>query len=287
MVTARAVRGKKGDVVLRLPNGKIAFPLDFKPVEGEWYDVDVVEERERFARVVLHRHVPRLETREPGAGEYWRVEVVCERCGRRLYGWYPGLDEWYERQYVPEEVRRFVEAELVRRFGVSLRDVARRNLELKRRIEEVRRAREEMRERVSEFLSNLKRHRDEPIEVYESERYWYIVRGIVKEPRRYCANRVCAKRCVCYRWEEEPGEAEVERIDKRTLRSEVIRLPVREVRWKEEEGFGEEPYRRLEIVWPEPVEWRLLNKYDEDLKPVSDLAWSAYEEWARNIEKSS
>jgi len=31
---ARAVRGKKGDVVLRLPNGKIALPLDFQPQEG-------------------------------------------------------------------------------------------------------------------------------------------------------------------------------------------------------------------------------------------------------------
>ena len=54
---ARGARGRKGDIILELENGKIAFPRGFKPQEWEWYTVEV-EDRGRYAIAYLHQHVP-------------------------------------------------------------------------------------------------------------------------------------------------------------------------------------------------------------------------------------
>jgi len=58
VVRARGVRGRRGDIILELENGKIAFPRDFTPREWEWYDVEIVDDRGRYAFVRLHRHKP-------------------------------------------------------------------------------------------------------------------------------------------------------------------------------------------------------------------------------------
>jgi hypothetical protein len=57
-VQAKARRGRKGpnDIIFVLPNGKIAFPRGFTPREGEWYDVEVIEDRGKYAFVRLHSH---------------------------------------------------------------------------------------------------------------------------------------------------------------------------------------------------------------------------------------
>jgi hypothetical protein len=66
---AQGIRGKRGDIILRLSNGKIAFPRGFTPREGEWYLVEILEERDRYAIVKLHQHT----TGETG---------ICLKCGR-------------------------------------------------------------------------------------------------------------------------------------------------------------------------------------------------------------
>ena len=58
VMKARGVRGRRGDVILELENGKIALPQDFKPQEWEWYLVEVVSDRGRYAIVRLHQHDP-------------------------------------------------------------------------------------------------------------------------------------------------------------------------------------------------------------------------------------
>ena len=55
IVRARGVRGRRGDVILELENGKIALPRDFVPREWEWYTVEV-EDRGRYAIAYLHQH---------------------------------------------------------------------------------------------------------------------------------------------------------------------------------------------------------------------------------------
>jgi len=57
VVRAKGIRGRRGDIILELENGKIAFPKDFTPKEWEWYLVEV-EDRGRYALAWLHRHRP-------------------------------------------------------------------------------------------------------------------------------------------------------------------------------------------------------------------------------------
>jgi hypothetical protein len=57
VVRARGIRGRRGDIILELENGKIAFPRDFVPKEWEWYLVEI-EDRGRYAFAWLHRHSP-------------------------------------------------------------------------------------------------------------------------------------------------------------------------------------------------------------------------------------
>lgn len=66
---ARGVRGRKGDVILELPDGRIALPRGFTPREWEWYDVEILEDRGRYVTVRLHSHV---------VGE----SGLCVKCGR-------------------------------------------------------------------------------------------------------------------------------------------------------------------------------------------------------------
>jgi len=58
VVRARGIRGRRGDVILELEGGKIGLPRDFAPQEWEWYYVEVVDDRDRYAIVRLHRHKP-------------------------------------------------------------------------------------------------------------------------------------------------------------------------------------------------------------------------------------
>ena len=55
---ARGIRGKKGDIILELPGGKIGLPRGFTPREWEWYDVEIIEDRGNYAFVRLHHHRP-------------------------------------------------------------------------------------------------------------------------------------------------------------------------------------------------------------------------------------
>jgi hypothetical protein len=73
IVRAQARRGRKGpdDIILLLPNGKIAFPRGFTPREWEWYDVELLEDRDRYAVVRLHQH---------SVGE----SGICVACGRTV-----------------------------------------------------------------------------------------------------------------------------------------------------------------------------------------------------------
>ncbi len=57
-VRARGVKGRRGDVVLELPGGKIGLPRGFIPREWEWYDVEIIEDRGNYAFVRLHHHRP-------------------------------------------------------------------------------------------------------------------------------------------------------------------------------------------------------------------------------------
>jgi hypothetical protein len=70
IVYAQAVKGRKGpnDIILRLPNGKIALPRGFTPQEGEWYLIEI-EDRGNYAIAQLHNHI---------VGE----TGICLRCKR-------------------------------------------------------------------------------------------------------------------------------------------------------------------------------------------------------------
>jgi hypothetical protein len=57
-VLARGVKGKKGDIILELPGGKVGLPRGFTPREWEWYDVEIIEDRGNYAFVRLHHHRP-------------------------------------------------------------------------------------------------------------------------------------------------------------------------------------------------------------------------------------
>jgi len=58
VLRARGIRGRKGDIILELEDGRIGLPRDFTPQEWEWYLVEVVDDRGRYAIVRLHRHSP-------------------------------------------------------------------------------------------------------------------------------------------------------------------------------------------------------------------------------------
>jgi len=265
----RAVRGKKGDVVLRLPNGKIAFPLDFQPQEGEAYLVEVVEERERYARVRLHRHEYTVNVK-PDL-EFYYVEVKCARCGRLVYGWNPGLHDWYEER-VPEEVKRMIpNLEAIRQHNIAAR-------ERKRRREAIE---EEVKRMKMEFIGRLFRPRsgESSITAYETPSYYYILIRTIREPERRCVGGyMCAKRCVCAKEVEVPGATLFERVDKRTLKSEAVEVPFRyETVW-EEEGFTMEPYKKAVYNFGEPARLVTLRKdYDTDaVLRVIEEAFSEY-----------
>ena len=53
---ARGIRGRKGDVILELEDGRIALPRGFTPKEWEWYVVEAVEDRGRYVIARLHQH---------------------------------------------------------------------------------------------------------------------------------------------------------------------------------------------------------------------------------------
>jgi len=123
IVKAQARRGKKGDVVLFLPNNKIAFPLGFTPEEWRWYLVEVVEERERYAKVRLHVHAP--DTVDVINGY---VEVKCQ-CGEVLWHGAPGVHDF------PEDYRRLIpNFEKIAEFNVS---VARLSDEVVKKVREL------------------------------------------------------------------------------------------------------------------------------------------------------
>ena len=58
IVRARGMRGRKGDVILELEDGRIGLPRDFVPREWEWYTVEIFDDRGKYAIVRLHQHVP-------------------------------------------------------------------------------------------------------------------------------------------------------------------------------------------------------------------------------------
>ena len=55
VVRAKGIRGRRGDIILELENGKIALPRGFAPREWEWYLVEI-EDRGNYAIAWLHRH---------------------------------------------------------------------------------------------------------------------------------------------------------------------------------------------------------------------------------------
>jgi len=266
---AKAVRGKKGDVVLKLSSGKIAFPLDFQPKEGEEYLVEVVEERERYARVKLHRHEYAVNVK-PDL-EYYYVEVVCRRCGKRIYGWNPGLADWYEER-VPEEVKRMIpDLEAIRRHNIAAKERKRRRQAVE----------EEVKRMELEFIGRLFRPRSEEsvINAYETPNYYYIFIRSLREPEHRCVGGyLCAKRCVCAKEVEVPGAALFERVDKMTLESEVVEVPFRyETVW-EEEGFTNEPYKKVVYNFGEPARLVTLRK-DYDTGAVLRVVEEAFSKY--------
>ena len=58
VVRARGVKGRKGDIILELEDGRIGLPRGFTPKEWEWYTVEIVDDRGRYAIAYLHQHDP-------------------------------------------------------------------------------------------------------------------------------------------------------------------------------------------------------------------------------------
>jgi len=58
VVRAKGIRGRRGDIILELENGKIALPRGFTPREWEWYFVEIIEDKGKYAIVQLHNHRP-------------------------------------------------------------------------------------------------------------------------------------------------------------------------------------------------------------------------------------
>ncbi len=110
--------GRKGNLISRLPNGKIVIPRDFEPVEEKSYLVDI-DERERYAFAYLHKHRFRERSRvrtweisfERNIGII-KVDILYEcPCGEKkfdlhtyevsldeLFREFPKAKEWYEEQ---------------------------------------------------------------------------------------------------------------------------------------------------------------------------------------------
>ena len=111
---ARGIRGKRGDVILELPSGKIALPRGFTPQEGEWYDVDVVEDRGRYAIVRLHQH---------NMGE----SGICVTCGRTVdYNKLRSFAErWLGNMLHSERIKKIKETKtlILKRFDELISDI--------------------------------------------------------------------------------------------------------------------------------------------------------------------
>lgn len=95
---AKGIRGRKGDVILQLENGKIALPRGFTPQEWEWYYVEILEDRGRYAIVQLHQHI---------VGE----SGICVGCGiPRDYEKLKNFaKQWLENMLNKERVSRIKE----------------------------------------------------------------------------------------------------------------------------------------------------------------------------------
>jgi hypothetical protein len=103
VVRAKGVMGRKGDVILELEGGKIALPRDFTPKEREWYLVDVVDDRGRYAVVRLHKHKPAPYGVCPVCGYIIDIRKL-EEFGKQ---WISNMLN-YERINKIKETKRFV-----------------------------------------------------------------------------------------------------------------------------------------------------------------------------------
>jgi len=122
----------------------------------------VVEERERYARVRLHQHEFAASVR-PDLECYY-VEVRCTKCGRLVYGWNPGLHDWYEER-VPEEVKRMVpNLEAIRQHNIAAKERKRRRKAIE----------EEVKRMKMEFIGRLfsPRNGETVINAYETPNYY-------------------------------------------------------------------------------------------------------------------
>jgi hypothetical protein len=101
VVKAQARRGKRGpnDIILLLPDGKIAFPRGFTPREWEWYDVEI-EDRGKYAIARLHQHHP---------GE----SGICTVCGKVVdYAKLEGFaTRWLGNMLLSDRIKRIKETE--------------------------------------------------------------------------------------------------------------------------------------------------------------------------------
>jgi len=276
IVWAKAVRGKKGDVVLRLGSGKIAFPVDFTPQEREEYTVEIVEERERYARVRLHKHrdlyANVVMARDEFGNQRYFVEIRCGVCDAWLYGWTPGVT------YAPEEYRRLVP---------NLEELEKYNMAIIAKEEEWLKKKEEVRRRKAQFIENMLYKldkREKYVQVYESQNYYYVPLGHIREPvvkcRAYTYSITEGRRAarVCVDEERQPGIALFLRVDKRTGEESLVRVEFEYVTYWEEEGFGREPYKRATYYFEEPAKLVTLYKdYGDDISKILELVRKAFE----------
>lgn len=68
-----------GHWILKLSNGKIAFPQGFTVAPGKDYLVDIVVEKQNYAIVKLHKHDYTFEKDNEG-----KIIVKCKHCGHVL-----------------------------------------------------------------------------------------------------------------------------------------------------------------------------------------------------------
>jgi len=276
IVWAKAVRGKRGDIVLRLPSGKIAFSIDFTPQEGKEYTVEVVEERERWAKVKLHKHRDLYAKVDMARDEFglqrYYVSIHCGVCDAWLFGWTPGVT------YAPEEYRQLVP---------NLEELERYNLEIVRKEEEWLKKKEEVQRRKARFIENMLYKldkREKYIKVYESQNYYYIPLGHVREPvsrcRAYTYSITEGRRAapLCVDEERKPGVAQFLRVDKRSGEEKIVMVEFDYLTVWEEEGFGREPYRRTTYYFEEPAKRVILYKdYGDDVSKILELVRKAFE----------
>jgi hypothetical protein len=107
---AKGIRGKKGDILLQLENGKIAFLRGFVPNEGEWYLVEILENRERYAIVRLHKH---LVSNDIGMCLLCKRVVDKEKLERFVQQWWGNMIRDAERLERIGEIKGF----LIQRIG--------------------------------------------------------------------------------------------------------------------------------------------------------------------------